>query len=214
MQTHIFDPLGIRNITFHLEDNESVRENMVTMSARGGVEDAGAPAVKTEEKVTWMNRKLWDDPIIDERGGGGGIGSAGDFIKIQNSLCANDRKLLSPSMVEDMFSPQLEAAAQESFSIWIPRAQWHGSFGSYPVGTRLAHGLGGILVLDDLDTGLSKGTMTWTGMCNTLWTIDRKAGLCLFYGTNVIPYGDVRSYEMQQVFEKEMYTRYGGGSAN
>jgi hypothetical protein len=47
-----------------------------------------------------------------------------------------------------------------------------------------------------------------------LWTIDRASGLSLFYASNIMPYGDFKSHEFQQLFEKEMYKRYAGNQGS
>ena len=43
---------------------------------------------------------------------------------------------------------------------------------------------------------------------NLLWTTDRETGLALFYGSNIVPFGDFQSAQYQQLFEKEMYDKY------
>jgi hypothetical protein len=59
------------------------------------------------------------------------------------------------------------------------------------VGTKVSRGLGGLLFLEDYETGKRRGTLTWSGLPNLLWTIDREAGLCAMYPVNVVPLGDL-----------------------
>ena len=74
-------------------------------------------------------------------------------------------------------------------------------------GTKVTWGLGGLLFLEDYFTGRKRGTLTWSGMANLQWTIDREAGICALYAGNMLPFGDFASGDMQIKFEKEMYAR-------
>lgn len=52
MEKNIWDPLGIKNITFHQELKPEVRKNLVTMTKRGN-QKIVAVAIPTNEKVQW-----------------------------------------------------------------------------------------------------------------------------------------------------------------
>lgn len=207
MQKYIWNALGIKNITFHQELKPEVRENLVHLSMRG---EQGVYVVpkKTDEKVTWTDFKLYDDPIAEEFGSGGAIGSATEYMKILESICGDDGRLLMSETIDTMFTPQLTGAAQEKFTMVQGLLAKGGMFTSRPPGTAMGHGLAGVVVMQDLETGPKEGTMSWSGLPNLMWTMDRASGLCLFYASNLVPFGDFKSHEMQQLFEKEMYKRY------
>ena len=78
-------------------------------------------------------------------------------------------------------------------------------FVSQKLGTEINYGLGGLLTLSDKESGIKRGTLSWSGLPNLLWTIDRASGMSLFYANNVTPFGDYALYKIQQLFEKEMY---------
>lgn len=165
------------------------------------------------EKVEWTNAVLYEDPCAFEYGGGGAVGSAREFVRVLTSICASDGKLLGRGMVDEMFTPQLGDGALRVLGIYNDALAEAGSFTSRKAGTRFSHGLGGLLVLsDDDETGLKSGTMTWSGLPNLLWSVDRRRGLSLFYASNVIPFGDFKSHEMQRVFEREVYSLAPAGS--
>ena len=206
MQRHIWNPLNIKNITFHLELKPDVRKNLVTMTKRGDVEMYGM-AVENEDKVAWTDDKLYDDPIADEFGGAGGIGPAKEYLKILHSICADDGKLLMSETIDEMFTPQLNDEAQKDFSNFFGVLGETEMFSSHKGDVKVNYGLGGELILSDKDTGIRSGTLSWSGLPNLLWTIDRGSGLSLFYASNVVPFGDHKSHKFQQLFEKEMYTR-------
>lgn len=203
MQKNIWDPLDIKKMTFHQEKKPDVEKNLVKMSARGPM--MSAPS-REQKKVEWTDELLYDVPNEWEYGGGGCVGSAVDYMKILNSIGGNDGKLLKSETIDRMFKPQLSQKAVKAYEQF--QAQYKDAFSSHKDDIKIDHGLGGMLVMDDEDTGRKKGTMSWSGLPNLLWTIDREAGLNLFYASNVVPFGDFKSGEFQRVFEKEMYSRY------
>ncbi|ELR04502.1 hypothetical protein VC83_09453 [Pseudogymnoascus destructans] len=206
MQSHIWDPLGIKNITFHQELKPEVRRRLVTMTKRGARKKVWSKPSTGGEKIEWTDDKVYEDPCKDEFGGGGAIGSAVEYLKILTSICASDGKLLKGTTIDEMFTPQLPPGGRRALTIHNDALAETETFTSRKSGTKLNFGLGGLLVLsDDEGTGLKAGTMTWSGLPNLLWTIDRRSGLSLFYAENVIPFGDHRSHRMQQMFEREVY---------
>lgn len=209
MQQHIWDAVGAKDITFHQELKPSVKQNLVKMSMRGNMEKpAFQLAVKSENGVEWTDDLLYDDPTEDEYGGSGAIGSPVEYLKIMHSILANDGRLLKPGIVEDMFKPQLGKESLQALIGFREQPMWIDTFASLPLGTKIDYGLGGLLILSDLKTGLKKGSLTWSGLPNLLWTIDRDSGLALLYASNILPFGDFQSATYQKLFEKEMYDRY------
>ena len=206
MQKYLWDPLGIKNITFHQELKPEVRKNLVKMSMRGK-QGLYAIAAPTEEKVDWTDELLYEDPWVDEFGGAGAIGSGPEYMKILESICADDGKLLMSETIDEMFTPQLGEGSQKALAKHIAFIEETEMFTTQEPGTVRDYGLGGSLILSDQKTGLKRGTLSWSGLPNLLWTIDRESGLCLFYASNVVPFGDHKSHQMQQIFEKEMYVR-------
>jgi hypothetical protein len=164
--------------------------------------------IQNGEKVEWIDEFVFDPSTPDEYGGGGLTGSADDFMKILQSIGGNDGKLLKFEMVDEMFTPQLTDGAEEQYQNDIALPWNQDVFASHKSGTKVNWGLGGMMILEDEDTGRKSGTMSWSGLPNLLWSIDREAGLNLFYASNIVPCGDHKSGEIQRLFEKEMYDRY------
>lgn len=206
MQKYLWDPLGIKHITFHQELKPEVRKSLVKMSMRGKQGMRGL-AMPTEEKVEWTDELLYEDPWVDEFGGAGAIGSAIEYMKILHSICSDDGKLLMSETIDEMFTPQLGVESQKALASFIAFLGDSEMFTSQEPGTQVSYGLGGLLVLSDKETGVKSGTLSWSGLPNLLWTIDRGSGLSLFYASNLVPFGDQKSHKMQQIFEKEMYAR-------
>ncbi|RFU26527.1 hypothetical protein B7463_g9821, partial [Scytalidium lignicola] len=210
MEKNIWAPLDIKLMTFHPDEDLEVQKRLVGMSRRGPVKRGPrAPMHNSDEKVEWTDEALFEYPIVDEWGGVGSIGAPTDYIKILLSLLVNDGRLLSSDMVDQMFSPQLGPDPLKAYEINKLQLYSQGTFSGLPEGTKDQFGLGSRLVMSDVATGLREGALQWAGLPNLLWTIDRKAGLCMFFASNLVPFGDSKIHEYQQLFEKEMYTRFG-----
>lgn len=209
MQENIWSPLGIKNITFHQDTHPTVAKNLVKMTRRGQLANYEAPTSDPELKADWTDTIIYKTPTADEIGGAGTIGSAVDYMRILKSLLSPDSLLLKPSTLDTFFTPQFAAGSGSlrDYEEFLKYPVYVDAFASQPQGTKVNWGLGGMLVMEDSEYGKKSGTMSWSGVANTLWTIDRDAGLACFYGSNILPFGDFRSAEMQRLFEKEMYRR-------
>ncbi|KAH6666716.1 beta-lactamase/transpeptidase-like protein [Halenospora varia] len=204
----LWDPLGIATITFHPNNFPNIQEKLVQMSSRVGIPNpVYMMPTRTDEKVIWTEERMFVPTDEDEGGGGRLTGSALDFMKVLQSIGSNDGKILQPEMVDEMFKPQLSGTALKCRQYIAKLPFLQDTFAHQPAGTEINHGLGGELVMSNKENGMKAGTMTWSGLPNLLWSIDREAGLNLFYASQIVPFGDYKSGVMQREFEKEMYHR-------
>lgn len=159
-QKYIFAPLGIENLTFHLENQEHVRSHLTSLSNRG--EDSDFTIANLDQFIT--------DPISEARGGGGLYGDAQSFVKVLASLL--DETLLKKETISEMFSPQLEDsdlfhrtcvenASSEIFTV--------AALGSIPWETKINFGIGGIVTLEDIVGARRSGSLSWSGLPNLYW---------------------------------------------
>lgn len=68
-------------------------------------------------------------------------------------------------------------------------------------------GLGGLLVQKDVPN-LPAMTLTWNGMPNIGWFVNRDRGLGGIYVTQVLPPGDARSVELLGDFWREIWAQH------
>ncbi|KAF5025998.1 hypothetical protein F66182_1900 [Fusarium sp. NRRL 66182] len=142
-------------------------------------------------------------------GGQGLTMPASDYVKIMQSLLANDAKILKPATVQDMFRQHLspEAAAGH-------QAMLEGPIGPFfRVGidaeTKLGHGIGGLLTLEDVDGWYGANTMSWGGGLTLTWFIDRKNDLCGIGAILAALPLDVQvATDLKDVFRKDIYKKY------
>ena len=159
MKLNIWEPLGITDMTFHLEKREDLRARMVDMSQRDPVTG----------KAVHRATKTWDDPLDDAFGGAGVYASMPDYMKILQSLLNDDGKLLKPETIDQMFSPQLSDASKKSLMKQLEDPEVNDMLGGLPLGSAKDWGLAGILLQENLKDWRRKGTMGWGGIPNLYW---------------------------------------------
>jgi hypothetical protein len=146
--------------------------------------------------------------MTDNSGGAGGYASAVDYQKILHSITAGDRKLLGPEMLENLVRPQLSDSARAQFTLGRTIKQINDiQTSGVPIGTQMDHALGEAILLENLEGGRRKGTLSWRGLPNMYWWADRASGVSGMYGSNLIPTADPRSIEMFKVFEADVYEK-------
>ncbi|PLB48495.1 beta-lactamase/transpeptidase-like protein [Aspergillus steynii IBT 23096] len=208
VQKYIAQPLGIDDMTFHLENNDQVRSKLADFNLRdGGMNEYGTTA-NPNGAISWMPGHLWVDPVVDEYGGWGIYTSGPSFLKVLASILRDDGKLLRSETIDHMFQNQLSSASKDMLKRTLSVPEINNYLGGSPLGLEKGWGLGGLLMLEDsASTGQNAGTMQWAGLPNLFWWIDRKAALCGLYASQLVPTGDPRSVEWSTTFMKEMYIR-------
>ena len=149
----------------------------------------------------------WPNNLTTDFGGAGVFTTAPDYLKALKSLLHNDGKLLKPASVDLMFSPQLDttehmtktlATSGPTSPYWEAMAQEH------PIGREWQFGLGGKLQLGEHER-FREGTLSWGGLPNLRWWIDRKAGVCGVFATQLLPPGSAEAASVNNEFEKDVF---------
>ncbi|KAJ5856941.1 hypothetical protein N7455_007835 [Penicillium solitum] len=200
MQKRIFDPLGITDAQFYPVTREDLRARLVDLNPS----DPGALGSAALGGGGDMNLRGRGDF------GGHGLFLPGlDFVKVLRSLLANDGKLLDAATVDNMFQQHLgqEAAASHKAALAGPIGS------SFRVGTdlesKVGHGLGGLLTLEDVDGWYGERTLTWGGGLTLTWFIDRKNNLCGVGALQAaLPVDGDLLAELKQTFRRDIYTKY------
>lgn len=159
MKAHIWAPLAIKDMTFHLEKREDLRERLVDMCVR----DAAMG------KAIHKSTKMWDDPVDDAFGGAGVYSSMPDFFKILQTILNDDGKLLKSESVRLMVKPQLNDECRASLMRQLEDPEVNEMLGALPPGSKKDWGFGGILLMEDVKGGRRSGTVAWGGIPNVVW---------------------------------------------
>jgi CubicO group peptidase (beta-lactamase class C family) len=206
MQQHIWGPLSISNISFRPSQRPGMLSRLCEMSERqGGINRFGTP-LEPSTRVTASAETVWDADMPEDCGGAGAYGSIVGFQKILHALAAGDERLLGAEMRDELFRPQLSDTAQAHFSQLRKFKELNDIYG-VTRDDRVGHALGGVVMLEDMEGRRRKGTLSWQGMPNVYWWVDRAAGMSGVYGSQVIPTGDPKSLALFWDFERAMYEK-------
>ncbi|KAI1655740.1 beta-lactamase/transpeptidase-like protein [Daldinia decipiens] len=202
MKANIWGPLNMHHITFAPDSRPETKSRKVGMTLR----DKDGKLHPTTEGYLYQ----YGDRE-DAYGGAAGWGSAESYLNILQSLCANDGRVLSKELVEEMFRPQLGPEGKETLNnILRSDEESRRVLGNtFDIDHQVMdYGLGGEIGLKDEVGRRQAGTMSWGGLPNLIWWIDRKGGLCGALFTNLIPVGDAKIVELMTQFELSVYEQY------
>jgi CubicO group peptidase (beta-lactamase class C family) len=171
-QQNIASPLGIEDMTYFPRTKQNISSRMVSMTRRDPSVANGKGKVVPDTELDILGA------VKEELGGVGLHASMISYMKILYSLLADDEKLLKKETTAKMFQPQLTPDAQASLqSVFnhIPKGEEGAAppyIGTFPQ-VRYDFGLGGMLSMEDVDSGSlkwrRKGYFFWSGMPNIFW---------------------------------------------
>ncbi|RHZ61815.1 serine hydrolase domain-containing protein [Aspergillus thermomutatus] len=200
MQQRIFNPLGITDAQFYPVTREDLRPRLVDLNPQDP--DALGRAVLGGGGD--MNKQGRGD-----FGGHGLFMSGTSYVKILHSLLASDGKLLRPATIDQMFQHRLtpQATAGHQAAVASPMGVF------FRVGvdleTKMGHGLGGLLTLQDVDGWYGDRTLTWGGGLTLTWFIDRKNGLCGVGAVQAtLPVDNDVVAGLKQTFRRDIYRKH------
>lgn len=209
VQKHIWGPLGVTSFSFAPKKHPNIMSKMTAMSIRsGGVNPFGA-AQDPNGKLEYTEDTIWNMDTPGCAGGAGGFGAPLDYHKMLHSILANDSKLLHPSSIDEMFSPQLTDASRTALMAVMSIPEVNAQMDDLPAGIKLDYGLSGSLLLEDVKGGRRKGSMQWSGYPNLFWFIDREEGLAGVFGSQICPPGDDKVNGLFKAWEQELYGKGG-----
>ncbi|KAJ5166271.1 beta-lactamase [Penicillium canariense] len=199
MQRRIFDPLGIKDGQFFPVTREDLRARMVDLNP-DDPEGLGSAVLGGSGD---MNKRTRGD-----FGGHGLFLPGNDYIKILRSLLANDGTLLKPATVDNMFQHHLgpQATASHQAALASPMGVFF-RVGIEP-DMKAGHGLGGLLLCQDVDGWYGDRTLTWGGGLTFAWFIDRKNDLCGVGAVQAaVPTDNAVVSSLKQVFRRDIYRK-------
>lgn len=210
MHKYICAPLGITDLNFHIDQNPSLLSRLVDMTARVGAKNAFGTSTNPTGALVQSEDKVWVLEQVDDAGGAGVLTSMPSYQKILHSITISDGKLLSKEMNDKLFEAQLtEPQLATLNSIRQIQELRYLLTPSIPADTKVDYGLGGTIVMEDLEGRRKKGAMCWGGLPNLVWWADREAGVSGIYGSQLVPTGDQQTVEMFEEFEKAIYAEVG-----
>ncbi|KAH9992378.1 beta-lactamase family protein [Xylariaceae sp. FL0662B] len=201
MKRNIWEPLGADSSTFFPEEHPDISARRVPVAFRADPEGPAVekPGVSGIPTVTPGLKMCF--------GGHGLFGSMSDYFKLAYSLLIDDEKLLKKETAALMFEPQLTPSSKEALYKFLDRPEVKIMFPSPP--NERDFGLGGLLVVGDKHEYWEKGALMWGGGANLNWFIDRSAGVCGVFGSQVLTPGDPRMRRLIDAFQADVYRKAG-----
>ncbi|GAA5880756.1 hypothetical protein JCM3774_005700 [Rhodotorula dairenensis] len=194
---NIFGPLGIKDMSFL---------------------DKGKQMPMAFEDASDPNRPYHirpNDPMSETQhfGGAGLSGSPRSYLRLLRALLKGGEldgaRILRKETVDLMFKEQFSTDDQRQAFHRMAQVNFdpsiHKTGETDPATT---HGYGGGLH-GRSETGKSAGTLSWSGMANTYWWVDREKDVAAVVFTNVLPVGTRRVMEAWYEVEKLLYSGLG-----
>tara|TARA_R110002073_G_scaffold279026_1_gene442832 strand:+ start:71551 stop:72696 length:1146 start_codon:yes stop_codon:yes gene_type:complete len=156
---------------------KNLQNNIVSWGARNATEFKEYPRIPAA-------------PVTEFSAGGGLFGSPKDYLTFLQCMLNNGKydggQLLKPETVEMMSNNQL------------------------PTGITLkdgdTYGLAWAIENSTDEIVRSKGSVYWSGIANSYYSLDKEKDVAIVYFTNFFPYGDKETLDFYRLFEKEVYS--------
>ncbi|KAL6721044.1 hypothetical protein ACLMJK_000144 [Lecanora helva] len=160
MQAHILTPLGITDLTFQIDKRPDMKQKLAELSIRDATDDG---------RMKHTENDMIKVDTTDDMGGGGAFTSPASYMKVMQSLLANDEKLLSPETVDQMFEPQLNDAGQRALMEKLQDPAMNAIYGALPAQMRKDWTFAGLMNCEDVKDRRRAGAVTWIGLPNMNW---------------------------------------------
>jgi CubicO group peptidase (beta-lactamase class C family) len=200
LQSEVFDKVGIApgGITFY--PTRYPDKSLARMAGMGS----------RNEK---SGRMEYVEPQIDTRddkeafGGEGAYASLEEYMKVLHSILLDDGRILSSEGSKWLFEGLLDPEAKQALVEGMKDPAW--IVGWVPTDTNGEYNwsAGGLLVDGDSHPYRKRGFLQWSGAFNLSWFVDRAAGVCGIFGTQVRPPPDPHVRQLMKAFEEEIYSK-------
>jgi CubicO group peptidase (beta-lactamase class C family) len=190
MQKNLFDPLGMADTGFRINDGQRARLAQLYGRTKDG-------------SLTPFTREPPKDPEFDG-GGGGLLSTVRDYAKFARMILnkgaldgvrvlkADTVALMSQNAMGDVNVRRLPSVAPTLTNPvdFIDGMKW---------------GLTFLINPKPMATGRSAGSLAWAGLMNSYYWIDPKRNIAGVYATQILPFCDVKSLKLFEDFETAVY---------
>lgn len=178
LQEHVFRPLHMRSTTFRLAQHPDIAARLAKVSAKVG----------PGQFVTVP--RPFPENAAEDAGGAGLFSSVEDYLQLLGDLLKPEPTVLRAETVDLMFTPQFDESSKPAAGLAAQGDILDKMTGIERVAERgVTFGLGGLLLTEDRG-GAFKGTLTWGGLPNWIWSLNRELGLATVFAAQMVPPGD------------------------
>jgi hypothetical protein len=216
MSQNIWTPLGMKSTSFRLAQRPDIAERLADMTFR----------LRGTKDMVRSNTHWWSKTMPDDHGGAGVWSCASDYTKLLSALLRADCPILSQQSIDLLFAtPSLSPASKTAMAELIfnnpSPVKNMNPFSLLLAGgierdADLDYALGGMVNNADAKTKEGKvrrpaGCMSWSGMPSLEWVVDRRRGVALFLGMQLVPPGDGWAVDVWERFEEAVMEDGVGG---
>ncbi len=191
-RTELFEPLGIESTGFTL--TAPMRSRLAALHKRS-----------PDGSLEPTDFELPAEPEV-EMGGHALYGTVGDFLKLLrmwlNDGLGDHGRVLRPETVRMAERNHLGARRVSAFP---GAASRHPRLAELLPGPSKSWGLSFLIDGEDLSTGRPAGSLSWAGLANTYFWIDRRNGVGGYWATQLLPFGDPAAAAGYLDFEAAVY---------
>lgn len=191
-RSNIFEPLGMTETFFNVPADKESR-----LALQYVRQPDGSLAAMPRQPLT---------PVKFFSGGGGLYSTAADYLRFARALLEegqlDGRRILRAETVAMMAQNQLgdlklSPVVTQNPQLVAPDAVLPGGLDAF--------GLGFALNRAPHDSGRGAGTMSWMGVFNTFFWVDREKDICAVLLTQMLPFGDRGATALVEEFGRAMY---------
>ncbi|KEY75197.1 hypothetical protein S7711_01637 [Stachybotrys chartarum IBT 7711] len=197
-QEHIFDPLGMTSTSFENDAGNipNIAERQVDW-AEADPTDSMRLMLSTNSTVVPSNPEI-------ASGGSGLSSTTADYGKFLQATLRGD--LVSHKLSKAMFKPQLNAVERGTLQALASGPRWYVLAPEiFPAGAPLDWGLSGLINLQDSPGRRRAGSLSWSGLTNGRWWIDRTSGIAAVMTTQILPPNYPLAIELFTALEEAVY---------
>jgi CubicO group peptidase (beta-lactamase class C family) len=189
---HIFMPLGMNDTSYNVPKEKEAR--LIPVHRR----DSNGAIVKDPVQA---------GPLVPMPIGGGGLAStAADYIRftrmILNDGALDGARILKPETVAAMSRNQIGAVSVPALKTAMPERSADFTF---VADGRDKWGLGFLITADAVAGKRSAGSLSWGGIDNTYYWIDRERGISGVILMQFLPFADPKALAAYDAFERGVY---------
>jgi CubicO group peptidase (beta-lactamase class C family) len=194
-RSNIFEPLGMTETFFNVPgDKEDRVAPQYARQPDGGL----APMPRTPLKRTTFYS-----------GGGGLYSTTADYLRFARALLAegqlDGRRILRPETVAMMAENQIGETTLPPITTQNPQLV---AVDTVLPGGPDAFGLGFALNRKPLASGRGARAMSWAGVFNTFFWVDRQRDVCAVLLVQMLPFGDPGPTKLVEDFDRAVYQTY------
>jgi CubicO group peptidase (beta-lactamase class C family) len=188
MRRRVFGPLGMDDSGFFLSDDQ--RGRLASMHAR--TPDGGlTPIPFGMPPTTYFGM-----------GGGGLYSNPGQYLHFLDSMLGRGPQLLNAAHISALCAREIEGAHVGVLESSQPNTS--NTFDPFPDATK-AWTLGFVANLTPGPNGRAAGSLTWAGLSNCYYWIDRASGAAGVMCAQFLPFADPRALAVFGAFERAVY---------